>query len=55
MITNHPLILSVTVNLTQQPQSSVTSHLGVSPEVGGWREGGEHCPGFTLSLVHIWE
>ena len=55
MITKHPLIFSVNVNLTQQPQSSVTSHLVVSPEVGGWREGGSHCPGFTLSLVDIWE
>ena len=55
MTTNHPFILSVTVKLTQQPQSSVTSHLGVSPEVGGWREGGSHSPGFTLSLVDIWE
>ena len=60
MITKHPLIFSVAVNPAWQHQSSVTSHLVVSP-VGGGRveiereEGTHRSLSFTLSLVDIRE
>jgi hypothetical protein len=57
MIMKHPLIFSVTVNLAQQHQSSVTSHLEVSLEVGGWRKGGRevHTAQDFLSVYLIFE